>query len=703
MLHTHEYAPNVSLRVSEVLSDIGLSENMVLKRRKAVLFREKVDNIAGLLIELNASCYHFGSRSEGTTTLGLQSDSDNIFSVYGFNVIQNFSEWEPGIRNLLMIQDETVSPGYCLLQCLRNDAPLPCNHQPNNHYFIHRSRRIFLKNTTFHIKIGPDDVIHGPAISRPERPGFFASDTVFALKCKSWPVHARHWLERQYVSVWPSYDMKRYCSNTGCFVVGVGSKDSEYQDLEWRISTSLAERCLMFNLNITQMRCYVLMKMLLKTYIKPLFEDSISSFMCKTVLFHCVANTHYDDWREDNLIKCLTLCLLAIYKCVSDGNCPHFIIPENNLMKGLSLETKPYILEILKCLSSNPLRALLGITCDDLGVALQIKLNGELQRQSFPSCTDVFISRQLLRGTAVTIDINQTAFLTRIDNIYNIPEVLQKLLQYLFILKHLHNVSDIISKKACRLLTSSICTTLGSVLASINIYDNDNISVEAVSCIQIGLNFDDTSSKLKAASMFYCVGDIEKTELILRHIEERYNIWIVEPICKCYSGFKRKNRRTAFDERLFDQKEEDVHYLAAFCVRFLPFEINCVPKELRYEMFRSTREDRAYREEGADNWMNWAVVDSLSFLFFLQYKTFVRLGKYDERQGALSNLIWTIDNEPNLTHRETALNILGQCMEQENRLTDALNCYCCSLKIRDRNNAAKIHICRLLNSLINGS
>jgi D-arabinose 5-phosphate isomerase GutQ len=51
--------------------------------------------------------------------------------------------------------------------------------------------------------------------------------------------------------------MIQYCSNTRCFVVGVGKTGSVNEAFEWRISTSFAERCLMFNLNSTQIRCYV--------------------------------------------------------------------------------------------------------------------------------------------------------------------------------------------------------------------------------------------------------------------------------------------------------------------------------------------------------------------------------------------------------------------------------------------------------------
>ena len=99
--------------------------------------------------------------------------------------------------------------------------------------------------------------------------------------------------------------------------------------------------------------------------------------------------------------------------------------------------------------------------------------------------------------------------------------------------------------------------------------------------------------------------------------------------------------------------------------------------------------------------MDWAAVDSLPYLYFLIYKTCGQLQKCVDQQQALSKLMVSITTEANLSHRETALNLLGQCMEKENRFQDALHSYIWSLQIRNRNNVAKIHICKLLAKIVN--
>ncbi|XP_053388983.1 uncharacterized protein LOC128552014 [Mercenaria mercenaria] len=696
------YIENVSLRLSEVLADIGVDERIVQKRRRTWLLRESMKTISLQLRDINGTGYYLGSQSEGTTTLGLNSDIDQLLchNNYMYNVIQDWADWEPGKLNYLMIQDETVSSGYCLLQLLRDDAPLPYNDVLDGDHFRDRTGRILLKNTIMSAaaaNVYEGGVRHGPAYAEQGQPGLIDNDIVCALPCKSWPLQAMQWLDQQGVGQWHSDEMKRYCSKTGCFVVGVGSKGSENEELEWRISTSLAERCLMFNLNITQIRCYILMKMILKTFIKPHFGDTVSSFMCKTVLFHCIANTHSNNWRENKLLVCLSLCLSALYNSILNENCPHFIIPGNNLMRGhISHESTPYMLDILQYIINSKGRVLLEIKCDDLGARIQLKLSNLLFE--FDIKKSNIISGDLLDITAQSTAVDIQRYLTIITNC-SYKEAIQTLLKYIFKLVIISKQCQGLDKTASSLHVIWLCTTLGSILASLNIQQYHALSAEALTWILLDLNTDVACSKLKLAFMLYCIEDSQRTEIVLRDIEANYDLNTVEPVCKCHNFIHQVSRK-GFNAICDNYNEEAIKYTIAFCVKFLPCEIYCVPHELRYEMFRSTEEDLAFRGRH-DDWMDWAVVDSLPYLYFLQYKNYSNIQRQEDKQRALSNLIRTIDLEPNLGHRETALNLLGQCMEQEGRARDALCCYLSSLNLRERNNAAKFHICRLLSTLVN--
>ncbi|XP_060561380.1 uncharacterized protein LOC132721142 [Ruditapes philippinarum] len=661
------------MKLSEVLADIGVDERIVLKRRRTWLLTESIANIDNQSAR-DSLIFNFGSQSEGTTTPGMNSDLDTLACINVLPVIQDWSDWKLGVFNLLMTEDDSVSPGYCLLQVVRPDAPLPRYGESDGNFVKDKTGKLFYKNPLRSLCARYGIKIHGPAGEQKNRPGFLDKDNVLALKCTTWPLQARQWLDQQCEGHWPSDEIKHLCSRTGCLLVGVGCRGSEHEQLEWRISTSFSERLLMFNLNITQIRCYVLMKMLIKTYINPRFEDVISSFMCKTVLFHCIANTHSSIWRENNLLSCLSQCFYLLYNNIISENCPHFIIPGNNLMRGkISSENKPYLREEVNKIVSNEGEALLkvlGIKYDDLGSRLRLKFyNRSLIKSSH------IISGELLFNLAIRISVKllDTYYLHE-DRSPNVAvEIFKNNISKIFNCRY-----EGLDKTASLLITPLYCTTLGSVLASININQYNTVSIDTLKLISLGLNTDVASSRLKLASILFRVQEIQKADVVLSEIERRYDLQIVEPVCNCYL-FERKTLKQRFHELCDNHNEEVLQYITAFCVTFLPCEIHCVPTELRYEIQRSTQEERICRTERDKRWMDYAVVDSLPYLYFLQYKVNNHLGRHDEKQAALFKLVRTIKEEPHLGHRETALNILGKCMIQEGRAGDSLQCYRCHL------------------------
>ncbi|XP_060566824.1 uncharacterized protein LOC132725664 [Ruditapes philippinarum] len=694
MFGIQEYTHNVSLKLSKVLDWIGVNEITVMKRRKSVLLRDSLTTLSLKLCGHDLDTFSFGSQIEGTTTPGLNSDGDSVYFMNKINVIQDWDEWKHGKQNLLMIQDGNVSPGYCLLQELRNDVPSPCVIKHRNHSYRDRMGRILLKNTLFNGPFGAM-VKNGPAHSTQNVPGLTDCDSVLAFPCMSGQLQAGLRLYQQREGNWPTNDMIQYCSNMRCFVVGVGKTGSVNELLEWRISTSFAERFLMFSLNITQVRCYVLMKMILKTFITQRFPNSISSFMCKTVLLHCISYTRSDALKENTLFTCLSFCLSTLYNFVQNEYCPQFHNTQNNLMSGrFSPETKPLILETLHYVIESNGRALLEIKCDYFDSYLQKSLTGLVPRYAHNMPTSIV--GQLLTHSACCISTNFNVLLHEINGLS--PRLtIQKLLTFL---SHHHNENFTnIDRKAYSLITRHLCNTFGSILASLNISQQDHLVYKkALSFMSLGLDSDVASGKLKLASVFYCTGDIQRTELVLKNIEECYDLSIVTSVCRCYN-FAKVSDREKFNSLCYESNDEYplFKHLTASCVYFLRCEINCCPFELQHEMFRSTQEYIANR--GKDyKWMDMAVIDSLPYLYFLQYKTYSCLGRQDDKQRALEKLNRTIIVEQNLGHRETALNLLGQCMEQEYRKDDALKCFLMSLIIRRRHNAAKFHIFRLLAS-----
>ncbi|XP_060581627.1 uncharacterized protein LOC132738176 [Ruditapes philippinarum] len=686
MYHINDYSHNISMRLSEVLDDIGVNETMVMKRRKIFMLMETMHTIQYSLNDRNDTIFYPGSQSEGSTTLGLQSDVDMLFCFNDVNVIQDWADWKQGKLNLLMIQDNNTTPGYCSLQQLEFDVPIPATDVRDKYHIKDINGRVLLTNDLLENGIPEGNQQHGPSIASQAEDGFYARDYVPALTCVSWPRSALNWLQHQESDSWPTQEIKQYAISSSCFVVPVGSKVSMNPQIEWRISTTLAERCLMFNLNITQLRCYVLMKMIVKSYLNLNGENNLSSFMCKSVILHCVKNIESKMWKECNLIQCLTICLLQLYNCLQKEECPHFIIKENNLMAGqFTADEKYNILQTINLLVQRGGLGLLGIKIDDVGQRLKIKLNIIPQVIHYPP-SKLDISKYVSAGLYLNFSKSKTEFVTHIlNNTESLSICIQRLMKY-------NKEGNKLDQSACRFLAPRFLTTLGSMLASSSIGQYGSISHQALTWFSTGLKSNDVADRLKLASMFYCTGDFGRTEITLRNIAQEFNNDVIVPLCGCYDNRPPK-LNPDFLETCNDQNESSIQHYIAHCVQFLQSEINCVPPELQFEMFRSTQDDLLHhRNDEEDYWMNWAVVDSLPFFHVLQYKVYSRLQKHQDQQQALHDLIWIIDTNKNLRHKETDLNLLGQLMEQANRPQDALQCYMMSLQIRSRNNAARFHV-----------
>ncbi|KAH3847172.1 hypothetical protein DPMN_089489 [Dreissena polymorpha] len=70
----------------------------------------------------------------------------------------------------------------------------------------------------------------------------------------------------------------------------------------------MIERLLTFDLNIIQMKAYVLTKMIRKEFLRPLADDRLSSFHMKTALLFTIEQFPEDIWKDGNLVQCVIFC-----------------------------------------------------------------------------------------------------------------------------------------------------------------------------------------------------------------------------------------------------------------------------------------------------------------------------------------------------------------------------------------------------------
>jgi hypothetical protein len=204
--------------------------------------------------------------------------------------------------------------------------------------------------------------------------GYSDLDQVNAFPCKSFPSSVSAWLYQQAQTGKISNLMIKYIESNPCLVVQTGCKGSPYEEYEWRISASFIERCIMFSLNITQLQCYVMMKLTLKTYFNYSGDKVLSSYVCKNILLLCTQCIPYEAWQPQKLLHVFTFCLLRLKQCVLKGECPHSIIHEKNLLRRkLTTESKAWLVDRIDFFIQSNGCAFLWVKMDDIDNRLIIR------------------------------------------------------------------------------------------------------------------------------------------------------------------------------------------------------------------------------------------------------------------------------------------------------------------------------------------
>ncbi|VDI40880.1 Hypothetical predicted protein [Mytilus galloprovincialis] len=239
-----------------------------------------------------------GSYGEGLEMRG--SDLD-IMQVYkSIKVIADKQpDFDTSITYLSMDTDD-VKPGFTQLRLeySRLQYDLECCEEHNGeHYF---SSALWMRNTL--LCGNKDNQIHGPCISDKEG----VLDVAYTLHCRTWISSAVNWITRS-SSSWPSHDVIQSIINHGVLFVPIGVKGSPKEDIEWRVSFSVAEK-LLINTFTHQLICYALLKIILKDGIANDYEckNLLCSFFLKTIMFWISEELPSAVWKPDNLN--LVLC-----------------------------------------------------------------------------------------------------------------------------------------------------------------------------------------------------------------------------------------------------------------------------------------------------------------------------------------------------------------------------------------------------------
>lgn len=270
--------------------------------------------------------------------------------------------------------------------------------------------------------------------------------------------------------------------------------------------------------------------------------------------------------------------------------------------------------------------------------------------------------------------------------------VMQTLSQYL-------SSDDYDVSKSINFLLNSLRHACGTLVLSF-VQRTRMPNVKRVLLLQIieqllGGNYQNACSQLKMACFYYQVGKYNKAiDILTQQSDFR---WISKRGTFGESSVSRTDRHTlASIDSPFDAFSAHI----STSLVFVWAEIHATPDALKLEMFKPNElPENTYDEENSIHQKD-ASMNVGAFIYYLQYLCYKCIGKKNHAQVALCNLHWISRNELFL-HRETTLNVLGNCYMKSGKLRQAASCFVESWKAEPKFTVAPLHLAILIGKALN--
>lgn len=199
-----------------------------------------------------------------------ETDSDRMLCEENVAVVESIKEADKETISFLIVTDSNTPAGYIKLQLVMEGTLVESKHLQNlkdryHEFDIKLTKTDDLERVFFLDFPIENKTTNTPAVTFKkfrDDDTEISMDVVFSFRCKTWPTMAQEWLFRTRMYGWPTQDTIQELKSLGFFVVKKGHPFSSDIDLEWRISFSLQERKLLFNLTSVQYKCFVLLKMI---------------------------------------------------------------------------------------------------------------------------------------------------------------------------------------------------------------------------------------------------------------------------------------------------------------------------------------------------------------------------------------------------------------------------------------------------------
>lgn len=260
-------------------------------------------------------------------------------------------------KRVFLMESDSVPPGYTKLRSITftpnqtlqiDDSFISCS--------VFRKSIVTLFNPGFK-ELGTEVSEHGPCSFA--IPNGIELDVAGCMKCDYWPETAKPWIRRCNEKGWPSDIVVNQIVKSGCHVVPIGSCPEN--ELEWRISFSVAEQKIIYSFNHSQFLCYGLLKLFLKEVINVNNKSPVlCSYFLKTAMFWVIQNDRAICWTPENFMYCFWNSFKLLIHWVYTGYCPSFFIPENNLFREkVTGHTQSFLFHQLYCLYNEGLHCIL--------------------------------------------------------------------------------------------------------------------------------------------------------------------------------------------------------------------------------------------------------------------------------------------------------------------------------------------------------
>ncbi|XP_062592576.1 uncharacterized protein LOC134254019 [Saccostrea cucullata] len=315
-----------------------------------------------------------GSHREGFRLK--ESDKDYMCWCCHCKVINNISQlstYDPSKHSIFLMEDTYTPPGFVRLQLLTpptgtlTSSIIPLDERIYVSSVLHKQtwvKEIGIPNPTFH---GPCLLCHGEALP---------IDNAVCFTSKYWPNITDQWIDRCLRHMWPPASVLNDILNNNIHCVAIGSKCTTMEnELEWRLSFSLAELKLVYTMNHTQFLCYGLLKIFLNEVLNNNVEEPLlCSYFMKTTMFWLIQLGHLS-WYPYKLLECFWKCLKYLIHNVYCGKFPNFFIAQNNMFlnKVVNVARESLLEQLTQYYS-------LGVSCVLLSPTLRSILEPALSR-----------------------------------------------------------------------------------------------------------------------------------------------------------------------------------------------------------------------------------------------------------------------------------------------------------------------------------